>query len=215
METFATSFPTSSRKKGSSHQVLPSQSRVRVLERLRHIYALTGDRALLKFIRESNPKQELALDDINNRLMAIFRDHSLVEAYSLLYELNYKRFMLVIFHKIKYYCHLLDPKDILQDVFLSIYRYPSKFREDKSHAFRNWTYSIIRNTIFKHLKTQDPHEYTSDVLSDILEDRRVGSPLSHLVTNEGIQRFKRSYVMYLMLYLNIVNNHLSPREKLA
>lgn len=214
METSATSSQSPARNKGALHTQTAPLSNECILERLRHIYGLTGNTSLLKIIRAKHT-HELPLDEINNQLMAIFRDHNLVEAYSLLYELNYKRFILVIFHKVKYYCHLLDPKDILQDVFLSIYRYPSKFREDKKHAFRNWTYSIIRNTIFKHLKSQDPHEYTSDVLKDIIEDRKIGSPLKNVVTSEGIQRFKRLYILYLVLYLNLVNNHLSPREKLA
>jgi RNA polymerase sigma factor (sigma-70 family) len=214
VETFATSYPSPARKGGSSRSLEHPHSTQSILDRLNHIYGLTGNRKLLKIIRAKHTR-ELPVDEINNCLMAIFRDHALVEAYSMLYELNYKRFMLVIFNKIKYYCHLLDPKDILQDVFLSIYRYPARFKDEKKYAFRNWTYSIIRNTIFKHLKTQDPHEYASDVLKDILEDRKTGSPLNNLVTSEGLKGFKKLYILYLILYLNIVNNYLSSRERLA
>jgi len=213
VESFATSSPNPVRKKGAAGAFEPSLTKQRVLERLKHIYTITGDKKLMKILRGGGT--ELPFDEINNCLMAIFRDHTLVDAYALLYELNYKRFMLVIFNKIKYYCQLLDPKDILQDVFLSIYRYPARFKEDKEHAFRNWTYSIIRNTIFKHLKQLDPHEYSSDVLKDILEDRKSTTPLNNLVTSEGIKKFKDLYILYLMLYLNIVNNHLTARERLA
>ena len=185
-----------------------------VVDRLQHLYSLTKEAKLLKLIAAFKVR-EVPLDEINNQLMAIFRDYSLVEAYSLLYELNYKRFMLVIFNKIKYYGHLLDPKDILQDVFLSIYRYPARFREDKRHAFRNWTYSIVRNTIFKHLKMRDSSEYSSDVLTDIAADKQASSPLNTLVTDESIKRFKGLYILYLILYLNVVNNFLTPRERLA
>lgn len=185
-----------------------------VIDRLQHLCSLTKDANLLKLVNAFKVR-EVPLDEINNQLMALFRDYSLVEAYSMLYELNYKRFMLVIFNKIKYYGHLLDPKDILQDVFLSVYRYPTRFREDKKHAFRNWTYSIIRNTIFKHLKMRDSSEYSSDVLTDIAEDKRASSPLTTLVNTESVKRFKNLYLMYLILYLNVVNNFLSPRERLA
>lgn len=185
-----------------------------VLKRLEHICEVT-DSAALREIIEAYKDTEIPLEIINNHLMAIFRDHNLVEAYSLLYELNHKRFMLVIFNKIKYYCHLLDPKDILQDVFLSIYRYPSRFREDKKFAFRNWTYSIIRNTIFKHLKMRENHEYSSDVLTDIVEDKKARNPLQNLVKTESLKRFKKLYILYLILYLNVVNNFLTSRERLA
>jgi RNA polymerase sigma factor (sigma-70 family) len=147
--------------------------------------------------------------------MAIFRDHTLVDAYSLLYELNYKQFLMIIFNKIKYYCHLLDPKDILQDVFLSIYRYPNRFREEKTHAFRNWSYSIIRNTILKHLKMRESNEISSDALLEIIEDSGQEAPLNKLVRREGLKRFKTLYLYFLILYLNIVNNFLSQRERLA
>ena len=155
------------------------------------------------------------MDLINNSLMAVFRDHALVDAYSLLYELNYRQFLLVIFNKIKYYCHILDPKDILQDVFLSIYRYPHRFREEKEHAFRNWTYSIIRNTVLKHLKMRNSQESSSEKILEIMEDHNEVGPLNRLVKRESIKRFKRLYLFYLILYLNIVNNCLSEREKLA
>jgi len=185
-----------------------------VLSRLTHIFGITNDPRLLKVIK--HVKAETAtLDEMSNCLMAIFRDRTLVEAYSLLYELNYKQFLMIIFNKIKYYCHLLDPKDILQDVFLSIYRYPGRFREEKTHAFRNWSYSIIRNTILKHLKMRETHEISSDSLLDIIEDPGQEGPLNKLVRKEGMRRFKERYLFFLILYLNIVNNFLSEREQRA
>jgi RNA polymerase sigma factor (sigma-70 family) len=185
-----------------------------VIKRLHHIYGLTADKDLLKLIKE-HKSGSLTPDAVNNCLMAVFRDHALVDAYSLLYELNYKQFMLIIFNKIKYYSHVLDPKDILQEVFLSIYRYPHRFRHDKEHAFRNWTYSIIRNTIFKHLKLRKPHDNTNESLLEVVEDRREKGPLHALVRKEGLKKFKTLYIYYLILYLNIVNNYLSAREKHA
>ena len=204
-----------------------------VSRRLTHIFGLTADDRLADILKrlQNRPqlkqesvkrdpvKQELeddvTNDELSNCLMAIFRDHTLVDAYSLLYELNYKQFLVIIFNKIKYYCHLLDPKDILQDVFLSIYRYPKRFREEKKHAFRNWSYSIIRNTILKHLKMRNKSEVHVDAVLDFMEDRKQVGPLTLLVQREGMKKFKRLYILYLILYSNIVNKFLSEREKLA
>lgn len=212
MESSASSSKALSSEKSPSRNVIHNSEEIK--KRLYHIYSLTADKLLLKFLKE-NEKSGLILDDVNNRLMGLFRDYALVESYSLLYELNSKQFLLIIYNKIKYYCHLLDPRDILQDVFLSIYRYPHRFQEGKKHAFRNWSYSIIRNTIFKHLKMRDNNEGASEGLLEILEDRKAEAPLNQLVKRESLRRFKKLYIFYLILYMNVVNNYLSGREKLA
>ena len=186
-----------------------------VKERLARIHTLTKDPRVGRLIRRLGRSKEVTVDEISNCLMAVFRDHRLVEAYSLLYELNHRSFLVVIFNKLKYYCHLLDPRDILQDVFLSIYRYPSRFEEDKPHAFRNWSYSIIRNTILKHLRMRENTNISTDSLLEVLEDRRQRTPLSNLVRKEGMKNFGKLYYLYLILYLNIVNNHLTERERRA
>ena len=88
---------------------------------------------------------------VQNKLMELYRDTRSVEVYTLLYELSFKRFLSVVRSKLKRYGCLSDPQDILQDVFLSIYRYPRSFRAEHKNSFRNWSHSIIRNAIFKHL----------------------------------------------------------------
>ena len=186
-----------------------------VKERLSRIQTLTHDEPLKRMLRRLDRSNDITLDEISNCLMAIFRDHRLVEAYTLLYELNHRTFLVVIFNKLKYYCHLLDPRDILQDVFLSIYRYPSRFQEDKPHAFRNWSYSIIRNTILKHLRMREHTNISTDALIEVLEDHRQRSPLHNLVSKEGMKNFGKLYYLYLILYLNIVNNYLTERERKA
>jgi len=111
------------------------------------------------------------------------------------------------------YGSLLDPQDVLQDVFLSIYRYSTGFREGKPHAFRNWSYSIIRNMIYKHLKQRGNHETDSEGFLEIVEDRNAVNPLSNLIQREGIKEFQKLYIYYLTLYLNIYNSSLTPRER--
>ncbi len=150
---------------------------------------------------------------LSNVLMDVFRAHSSVEAYTLLYQLNYKNFFLIIFSKIRYYRNFLDPKDILQDVFLSIFRYPHKFNCDKENAFRNWSFSIIRNTILKHLNSRKTCEFSTEILSEVLEDKRGYNPLATLSDEESLQGFRKFYVIYLALYLNIFHDILAEREK--
>lgn len=212
METSAKSYSSPSpRSTPSSSPGSIQDSEVR--KRLDHIHDLTGERYFKEFLDKIGQAGDLPVDLVNNMLMAIFRDHRLDDAYSLLYELNYKRFTLAIFKKTKCYSHRLDPQDILQDVFLSIYRYPNRFQEDKPYAFRNWSYSIIRNIIFKHLKMREKHETESETFLVHAEDRNAKTPLSNLVRREGIKKSQKLYIYYLILYLNIFNKFLSPRER--
>ncbi len=152
---------------------------------------------------------------LNNFLLSVYRDTASADAYSLIYELNYRNFFLIIFNRIKHYSNALDPKDILQDVFLSIFRYPHKFRSEKENAFRNWSYSIIRNTILKHLKMRSTAGISTDILSEVLEDKGATNPLTSLANAESLQRFKKFYLLYLMLYIHVFNNNLSERAKQA
>lgn len=150
---------------------------------------------------------------LSSILMDVFRAHNSVEAYTLLYQLNYRNFFLIIFNKIRYYRNFLDPKDILQDVFMSIFRYPHKFNCDKDNAFRNWSYSIIRNTILKHLNSRKACEFSTEILSEVLEDKRVYNPLTSLADEESLEGFRKFYLVYLSLYLHIFHDILSEREK--
>jgi len=182
--------------------------------RLREIHKSTKIRAIQRLIKPVE-SGEYSIGHLNNALMDAYRSHSSAEAYSLLYELNYRIFFLIIFSKIKSYSNLLDPKDILQDVFLSIFRYPKRFRSEKETAFRNWSYSIIRNTILKHLKLREKAGISTDLLPEILEDKGAYSPLSLLTERENVQRFKKFYLFYLMLYIHVFNNYLSERARQA
>ena len=43
--------------------------------------------------------------------------------------------------------------DILQEVFVNVYRYPHRFNCEREDAFRVWTATIVRNTVLKHLRS--------------------------------------------------------------
>jgi DNA-directed RNA polymerase specialized sigma24 family protein len=47
-----------------------------------------------------------------------------------------------------------DPRDVLQEVFFNVYRYPHRFNSEREDAFRVWTAMIVRNTVLKHLRSQ-------------------------------------------------------------
>ncbi|MFO0981042.1 MAG: RNA polymerase sigma factor [Planctomycetota bacterium] len=186
----------------------------RLEARVQRIYGLTGDRKLRRVFALYG-ERKATLEAVSSSLMDNFRQYGNLEAYSLIYELNYRQFLLLIFKRLRNYHHVLDAKDVLQDVFVSIYRYPHKFRDEKDNSFRNWSYSIIRNTILKHLKLKDAAPVSADTLDEILEDRSQVAPLAALEHRESVERCSRVYLIFLLLYLRAFDLRLSEREKRA
>ena len=185
-----------------------------ILPRLKALQRKTRHPELKERIREIEA-DDFSVNRLSSTLMDVFRLHGSAEAYTLIYELNYRSFFLIVFSKVRYYRNFLDPKDILQDVFLSIYRYPHKFRCGKENAFRNWSFSIIRNTILKHLNARKSSEFSTELLSEIIEDKDVVNPLAALSEAETLQTVKKFYLTCLSLYMHVFEEVLAEREKQA
>ena len=182
--------------------------------RIRRICGHTNDRKLARTLTLYGDRK-VTLEAVNSSLMDNFRQYGNLDSYSLIYELNYRQFLLLIFKRLRNYHHVLDARDVLQDVFVSIYRYPHKFRDEKDNSFRNWSYSIIRNTILKHLKLRVAASVSADTLDEILEDRNQVGPLAALEQRESVERCSRMYLILLLLYLKAFDQRLSEREKRA
>lgn len=123
-----------------------------------------------------------------------------LEAFSLLYEFSHRQILMVILKRVRYAHPFIDPKDVLQDVFLSIYRYPHRFRNEKSSSFRNWSFSIVRNTLLKHLRAVQRTQVDLDPLAEVVEDPRARAPLKVLEDGEESARAAISYAYCLMSY---------------
>lgn len=153
---------------------------------------------------------------LNTTLMDSFREHRNLEAYSLLYELNHREFLTVILKRLRFAHTQVDAYDVLQDVFISIFRYPHKFRDEKEFSFRNWSYSIIRNTVLKHLRgASGGTPVSADTLAESLEDEQQASPLAELVTDESRDECGHLWLIVLANYLSAFESRLNERERKA
>ena len=155
------------------------------------------------------------INSTSNALMQIFQETRSAEIFSIIYRLNMKRFVSRTMYVLKRYGALCDPQDIIQEVFLSIYRYADSFREEHEHSFRNWSHSIIRNAILKHLKRSCRFHGTSEKLPEITDDRYQSYALDTLIEREMYLEGSRLYCLSLSLYLHLYNTLLTPREKTA
>ncbi|HEX9794945.1 MAG TPA: RNA polymerase sigma factor [Planctomycetota bacterium] len=160
-------------------------------------------------------------DAVSTQLMEAYKTTASKDAFSLLYELNHEDFLRLIYHHLRRAYYPVDAADILQEVFFNVYRYPFKFKPERNSAFRNWTHSIIRNTVLKHSRRAQRDRVLSiggqdrdseDTLSLEPADERISSPLEESADREAIEDLASSWRIYLHFYLDAYRC-LTPREK--
>ena len=155
-------------------------------------------------------------DGLSTRLMEVYRDTGSPQAFGLLYELNSRPFFITILGRLRRNNYRLDANDVLQEVFINIYRYPFKFKADKPQAFRNWAGMIIRNTILRFLKAASRESRFEFSIEDLLEpaDENALSPQDRLIRGESAEACHQAWLLYLQLYLEEYNK-LNDREREA
>jgi RNA polymerase sigma factor (sigma-70 family) len=155
-------------------------------------------------------------DRLSTRLMDCYRASQSQEAFSLLYEVNFRLFTNVITARLRRFYFHLDVQDVLQEVFFNIYRYPHKFHADKDQAFRHWASMIIRNTVYKSTKTKD-RELSREIQDEEIEARPdVGreTPLVEAMNEESRNSCAGALSLMLQIY-HAAYEELSTRERKA
>jgi len=179
-------------------------------KRLIGLWERTGDNAL-RCLGEGRPvrveqpprTEQEQLDWVSTSLMNCYKNTGDSQVFELLFELNQNSFMQAIRGKIRRSVCTVDPQDVLQEVFLNIYRYPHRFMAEKADSFRNWGHRIARNTLLKSLKGNARHARFATLDEEIgqREDCRQQSPLRSAQNSEGSVIVDRAYLIYLNLYL--------------
>jgi len=155
-------------------------------------------------------------DSVSTRLMESFRLQAGRGTFGLLYELNAVHLLTQVSSCLRRYGSRTDPRDVLQEVFFNVYRYPHRFNCEREDAFRVWSAMIVRNTVLKHLRSSGRSsraELPFEDLSDQPEVRNSG-PLGGAIEKEALRECGRVYLTYLHLYLEFYAM-LSPREQQA
>jgi RNA polymerase sigma-70 factor (ECF subfamily) len=166
-------------------------------------------------LKELRAQDHLSQEVLASLLMEGFARTQNLECFSLLYELCHRQILLVILKRLRFAHPGIDAKDVLQDVFLSIYRYPHRFRNEKDCSFRNWSFSIVRNTLLKHMRSVPRIEVDLDPLAEVVEDERVQAPDTVLEEAEEEARAAQRYAICLLAYRSVFETQLKEREKKA
>jgi len=174
-------------------------------------------KTLAALVDDKEREGESLRDAASTRLMEIFRLRTGRATFGLLYELNCQHLLVQVAGRLRRYSSKADPRDVLQEVFFNIYRYPHRFNAEREDAFRVWSAMIVRNTVLKHLRSAGRggrSEVPFEDLSEQPEVRGNSSPLSGAIERESRNECARVYLTYLHLYLKFYRM-LSERERAA
>lgn len=197
--------------------------RAALASRLLELWERTGDAALHELANGRAPHADISIasdqqfaDWISTSLMDCYKNTGDPGVFTLLFELNRASFLQAIHGNLRRTHHHVDAQDVLQEVFLNIYRYPHRFHADRADAFRGWGHRIARNTLLKFLKGQSRlarfHEFDEEVMQP--EDLRGRRPDRAVCEAETAGVVNRAYLLYLQLYL-LHFARLSAKERFA
>ncbi|MEZ6003417.1 MAG: sigma-70 family RNA polymerase sigma factor [Planctomycetota bacterium] len=160
--------------------------------------------------------QESIRDALSTQLMEAFRLHSHRGVFGLLYELTGPVLLTQVTRRLRRYSCRVDALDVLQEVFVNVYRYPHRFNATREDAFRVWSATIVRNTVLKQMRSRGmlgQLEVPFEDLSDHPESAG-STPLRGAMDREASLECSQVYVIYLQMYLQFYAM-LSDRERKA
>jgi len=204
----------------STHCILDRQA---LASRLAELWERTGDRTLHELAAGRAPRPEIViqneqerLDWLSTCLMNCYKNTGDSAVFALLFELNRGPFLHAIHCSLRRVHNQIDEQDVLQEVFLNIYRYPHRFHADKAEAFRGWGHRIVRNTLLKFLKNQTRSSRMREIDEELMqpEDTTSRRPDRAASDAEAASVVNDAYCLYLQLYL-LHFGRLSPKERLA
>jgi RNA polymerase sigma factor (sigma-70 family) len=191
--------------------------------RLLELWERTGDRALLRLAEGRPPHEGTSfatdqdrIDWVSTSLMDCYKNTGDAAVFALLFEINRGAFLHAIHCSLRRAHHQVDEQDVLQEVFLNIYRYPHRFLADKADAFRGWGHRIARNTLLKFLKGHARLARFREIDEEILqpEDLRTRRPDRAASEAESATVVNQAYLLYLQLYL-LHFHQLTAKERFA
>ena len=191
--------------------------------RLRELWEDTGDGNLYRLSAGRDPEGMVVpqtdqewVDAVSSCLMETYKNTGDTRVFAFLFELNRDSFLSAIQAKVRRGSASIDAQDVLQEVFLNIYRYPRRFLCERPDSFRNWGHRIVRNTLLKFLKGETRLARFTPLDEDMGQraDQKARSPYRSATDSESAKLVDFAYLVYLNLYLQHYRR-LSPKEQRA
>ncbi len=192
-------------------------------ESLLDLWELTGDERIHSLAAgltpdgHRPPETEREREDlVSSCLMRCYKNTGEPKVFALIFSLNRASFLQAIQAKVRRNAGQIDPHDVLQEVFLNIYRYPRRFVCERADSFRNWGHRIVRNTMLKYFKSETRLQRFTPLDEDVGQraDPHTRSPYRCAVEGESAKLVNFAYLVYLNLYL-VHFKRLSEKEQRA
>ncbi len=155
------------------------------------------------------------VDEHENRLgtslMALYRDTRAPCAFEALYATSRRSVQTWIQGLLGRELAHLDPRELLQDTFVNVYRYPGAFREQHAGSFRVWVRTIAGNAV-RRAGSARARLRLKETVEDLgeLADRR--GPEEPIERGEELRRLRGAWFLILSHYLRAWNE-LSQRDR--
>ncbi|MCA8981705.1 MAG: sigma-70 family RNA polymerase sigma factor [Planctomycetes bacterium] len=151
---------------------------------------------------------------LETALLALFRDERQAADFEALHGFTAARLVSSISRELRGGARRLDPVDLVQDVFINVYRYAGSFRDERASSFQVWIGAIARNIVRRAMsgsRATSLQAFPEDLQEPA--DLRPG-PSSQLQSIEDQRALRAAWLIFLGHYLEAYAG-LSRRDKRA
>lgn len=151
---------------------------------------------------------------LETALLALFRDERQAADFEALHGFTAARLVASISRELRGGATRLDPVDLMQDVFINVYRYAGSFRDERPHSFQVWIGAIARNIVRRAMsqsRTISLQAFPEDLQEPA--DLRLG-PIGQLQSVEDQRALRGAWLIFLAHY-NAAYAELGPRDQRA
>lgn len=151
---------------------------------------------------------------LETALLALFRDERQAADFEALHGFTAARLVSSISRELRGGARRLDPIDLVQDVFINVYRYAGSFRDERPQSFQVWIGAIARNIVRRAMsrpRTASLQAFPEDLQEPV--DLRPG-PISQLQSVEDQRALRTAWLIFLGHYADAYAT-LSERDQRA
>lgn len=146
--------------------------------------------------------------------MAIFRDRPAEEEFDALHRFSEAAIRRWVQTSLGARARRVDPGELVQDVFVNIYRYASGFRDEHPGSFRSWAQAICRNVVRRSFLRPRSASFSELPTGPGEPADRAAGPLQEVSDREQCGALARAFQL-LLLHYSAAYASLSPRDRLA
>ena len=164
--------------------------------------------------RRAGEEPEAHCARLETALMALFRDGRSEGAFQALYEHSLPAVRRGVGSSLRGLPRGADLLELVQDVYVNVYRYAGSFRDDHPKSFRAWVATICANVVRRHM-SQRARPSLQDLPDPLQEPADPAAGPDGRVLALEQERCISGAWLILLLHYAAAWRELSPRDRLA